>query len=172
MAFVLLDDSISFGMMLFFKIFTAVVIFGLFHGLVFLPVILSIVGPKPYDRRFLSPLDTDPSNTNVDMDYELHVVNTSEGYQLNNIEREHLRHYHVSVQDVFCKEFPPKENGHVFNTIWDIPVDVNAAHANELMQNPSISGSYYEQLSTGSLVEIPYLGPDSPDRLAADPRVV
>ncbi|XP_052274743.1 uncharacterized protein LOC127874452 isoform X2 [Dreissena polymorpha] len=35
-----------------------------------------------------------------------------------------------------------------------------------------ISGSYYEQLSTGSLVEIPYLGPDSPDRLAADPRVV
>ncbi|XP_018575154.1 protein patched homolog 1 isoform X2 [Anoplophora glabripennis] len=32
----------------FFKIFCLVILFGLFHGLVFLPVILSWIGPKPY----------------------------------------------------------------------------------------------------------------------------
>nr|CAH7737017.1 unnamed protein product [Callosobruchus chinensis] len=32
----------------FFKIFFLVIIFGLFHGVVLLPVILSLVGPKPY----------------------------------------------------------------------------------------------------------------------------
>lgn len=33
----------------FFKVFTIVVIFGLFYGTFFLPVILSIFAPKPYD---------------------------------------------------------------------------------------------------------------------------
>ncbi|KAG4072065.1 hypothetical protein HA402_015564 [Bradysia odoriphaga] len=33
----------------FFKIFMLVIIFGLFHGLVFLPVILSTIGPQPYE---------------------------------------------------------------------------------------------------------------------------
>lgn len=32
----------------FFKIFFLVIVFGLFHGIVFLPVILSLVGPKAY----------------------------------------------------------------------------------------------------------------------------
>ena len=31
-----------------FQIFTSVVCFGLFHGLTFLPVVLSLIGPKPY----------------------------------------------------------------------------------------------------------------------------
>lgn len=33
---------------LFFAVFILVVIFGLFHGLCFLPVVLSIIGPSPY----------------------------------------------------------------------------------------------------------------------------
>ena len=32
-----------------FQIFTCVVAFGLFHGLTFLPVVLSLIGPEPYD---------------------------------------------------------------------------------------------------------------------------
>jgi len=28
-----------------------VIIFGLFHGLVLLPVLLSLVGPEPYERQ-------------------------------------------------------------------------------------------------------------------------
>ena len=31
----------------FFKIFFLVVVFGLYHGLVFLPVVLSLIGPSP-----------------------------------------------------------------------------------------------------------------------------
>ncbi|XP_052274727.1 patched domain-containing protein 3-like isoform X2 [Dreissena polymorpha] len=170
LAFLLLFNSISYGFTLFFRIFTSVVIFGLFHGLVFLPVILSIVGPEPYDRRFLSPLDTHPNNINVDMDYELRVTNNRDDKKLNNMEVVPLRPRDVSMLDIFCKEFPRTENGHMCNYSRDIPMDDSDSHANEYIQNPRYSGSYYEQLSTGSLVEIPYLGPDSPDRPTAEPR--
>lgn len=47
LAFILLADSKSHVFSSFFKIFFLVVTFGLFHGLVFLPVILSILGPAP-----------------------------------------------------------------------------------------------------------------------------
>ncbi|XP_034247320.1 protein patched homolog 2-like isoform X2 [Thrips palmi] len=32
----------------FFKVFLLVIVLGLFHGIVFLPVVLSVIGPKPY----------------------------------------------------------------------------------------------------------------------------
>lgn len=44
-AFVLLGFSKAYVFMTFFKLFTSVVLFGLFHGLLFLPVILSLAGP-------------------------------------------------------------------------------------------------------------------------------
>lgn len=34
---------------LFFQIFFLVVMFGLFYGTMFLPVLLSLIGPKPYE---------------------------------------------------------------------------------------------------------------------------
>ncbi|XP_053626283.1 patched domain-containing protein 3-like isoform X3 [Cherax quadricarinatus] len=48
LAFVFLVNSDSHVFITFFKIFFAVVFYGLFHGLVFLPVLLSLVGPPPY----------------------------------------------------------------------------------------------------------------------------
>ncbi|XP_052280398.1 protein patched homolog 3-like isoform X3 [Dreissena polymorpha] len=51
LAFVLLANSRSYGFILFFRVFMTVVIFGLFHGLVYLPVILTWVGPAPYPSR-------------------------------------------------------------------------------------------------------------------------
>ena len=33
----------------YFKVFFCVVAYGLFHGLCYLPVILSVIGPAPYD---------------------------------------------------------------------------------------------------------------------------
>ncbi|XP_011339858.1 NPC intracellular cholesterol transporter 1 isoform X3 [Ooceraea biroi] len=48
-AFVLLGFSQAYVFMTFFKLFTSVVLFGLFHGLLFLPVILSLLGPA--ERR-------------------------------------------------------------------------------------------------------------------------
>ncbi|XP_071117818.1 NPC intracellular cholesterol transporter 1-like isoform X1 [Haliotis cracherodii] len=52
LAFVLLANSSSYGFALFFRVFMTVVIFGLFHGLVYLPVILSWVGPQPYESSY------------------------------------------------------------------------------------------------------------------------
>ncbi|CAG5135683.1 unnamed protein product, partial [Candidula unifasciata] len=48
LAFVLLADSASYGFQMFFKVFVTVVVFGLFHGLAFLPVVLSLIGAEPY----------------------------------------------------------------------------------------------------------------------------
>ncbi|KAL4236787.1 Patched domain-containing protein 3 [Mactra antiquata] len=48
LAFVLLANSKSYGFVMFFRVFMTVVLFGLFHGLVYLPVVLSWVGPSPY----------------------------------------------------------------------------------------------------------------------------
>ena len=50
LAFILLMNSQSYVFMTFFKIFSLVVFFGLFHGMVFLPVILSLIGPSPYEN--------------------------------------------------------------------------------------------------------------------------
>ncbi|XP_071143132.1 patched domain-containing protein 3-like isoform X1 [Mytilus edulis] len=55
LAFVLLAVSKSYVFTTFFKVLFLVVIFGLFHGLVYLPVLLSMVGPGAYfsaDRRY------------------------------------------------------------------------------------------------------------------------
>jgi hypothetical protein len=48
LAFALLAASESYVFLTFFKVFFLVVVFGIFHGMVFLPVILSLLGPAPY----------------------------------------------------------------------------------------------------------------------------
>ena len=54
LAFVLLMTSKSYIFKTFFKIFFLVVLFGLYNGIVFLPVILSMIGPKPYKNETAS----------------------------------------------------------------------------------------------------------------------
>lgn len=49
-----LSDAYTFQT--FFKIFLLVVLFGLFHGVVLLPVILSWIGPKPYYSHTQKPI--------------------------------------------------------------------------------------------------------------------
>ncbi|KAF2904389.1 hypothetical protein ILUMI_01779 [Ignelater luminosus] len=44
----MLGFSQAYTFQIFFRIFSLVVVFGVFHGVVFLPVILSWIGPKPY----------------------------------------------------------------------------------------------------------------------------
>jgi len=48
LAFVLLAASSSYVFKTFFKVFFLVVVFGLFNGLLFLPVALSLIGPSSY----------------------------------------------------------------------------------------------------------------------------
>lgn len=47
------------------QIFVLVIIFGLFHGCVFLPVILSIIGPQPYEICKLSASDALKRKQNI-----------------------------------------------------------------------------------------------------------
>lgn len=47
----LLSMSKAYTFQSFFKIFLLVILFGLFHGLIFLPVILSLIGPKAYKEK-------------------------------------------------------------------------------------------------------------------------
>ncbi|TRY73596.1 hypothetical protein TCAL_03344, partial [Tigriopus californicus] len=49
-ALILLVASDSHVFSSFFRIFLLVVLFGLFHGLIFLPILLSLIGPKPYSH--------------------------------------------------------------------------------------------------------------------------
>lgn len=51
LALVVLASSQAYTYRMFFKIFLLVITYGLFHGTVLLPVILSLIGPKPYDRK-------------------------------------------------------------------------------------------------------------------------
>ena len=51
LAFVLLGSSEAYIFRTFFKLFTCVVVFGLFHGLLFLPTILSLAGPNEMQTK-------------------------------------------------------------------------------------------------------------------------
>lgn len=53
LAFVPLAFSLSFVFWTFFQIFFLVSMFGLFHGLIYLPVALSVYGPSPYTSKTL-----------------------------------------------------------------------------------------------------------------------
>lgn len=47
----LLSMSKAYTFQSFFKIFLLVIVFGLFHGLIFLPVMLSLIGPNAYQKN-------------------------------------------------------------------------------------------------------------------------
>ena len=57
LAVVLLAASDYYPFVVFFKVFLLVVVFGLFHGLVFLPVILALVGPSHMADEHSLPQD-------------------------------------------------------------------------------------------------------------------
>jgi len=42
-----------------------VVVFGLFHGLVFLPVLLSLVGPTPYEHIITSENEAEKAKNEI-----------------------------------------------------------------------------------------------------------
>ena len=52
LAFVILAFSETYVFQTFFKMFGMVVMFGLFNGLIFLPVLLSLIGPESFEPSF------------------------------------------------------------------------------------------------------------------------
>ena len=63
LAVVVLAISKSYVFRVFFKMFFGISVFGLLHGLVFLPVLLSIVGPAPYVRPDSGKVEPEPEPT-------------------------------------------------------------------------------------------------------------
>lgn len=59
LALSVLSNSEAYTYRSFFRIFFLVIVFGLFHGVVLLPVILSVVGPRPYNKVPKEPKETE-----------------------------------------------------------------------------------------------------------------
>jgi len=70
LAFVLLANSQSHVFLTFYKIFFLVVGFGLFHGLVFLPVLLSLIGSDPYPTAHLQQQEVGEAMLNLNKKLE------------------------------------------------------------------------------------------------------
>lgn len=65
LAVALLGFSDAYTYQTFFKVFTIVILFGLFYGTFLLPIILSIFIPKPYDIRGQHEHHTNGTELNV-----------------------------------------------------------------------------------------------------------
>ncbi|XP_014612878.1 PREDICTED: patched domain-containing protein 3-like isoform X1 [Polistes canadensis] len=76
LAFILLASSKAYLFSTFFKLFTAVVAFGLFHGLLFLPIILSLLGPNERKVTNNTPKECDMKEANGY--YTVHLPNKAE----------------------------------------------------------------------------------------------
>ena len=66
LAFLLLVTSETYVIETFFKIFSLMVIFGGFHALFFLPVMLSIIGPEPYTKNKTSHDEPDDLEDSIE----------------------------------------------------------------------------------------------------------
>ena len=73
LAFILLAGSRSHVFSSFFKIFFLVVTFGLFHGLIVLPVLLSFMGPKSTVLMASSDDSANPNSENNDT-FDQHIT--------------------------------------------------------------------------------------------------
>ena len=77
LAVVLLVFSEVYVFVSFFKIFFLVVFFGLYNGLVFLPVLLTLIGPKNKTGHNLPVQEQKPEHDSLKMEHELASLNNS-----------------------------------------------------------------------------------------------
>lgn len=66
----------------FFKIFLLVILYGLFHGLVLLPVILSLIGPQPYNTLLTAPGPSESRTASTSKRQSLDLSPMTEGSTL------------------------------------------------------------------------------------------
>lgn len=62
LAFFMVAWSNSYVFLTFFKMFSMVVLFGLFHGLIYFPVLLSLIGPSSHRKRHEEPINNQSSD--------------------------------------------------------------------------------------------------------------
>ena len=101
LAFAILMVSQSFAFTIFFKVFFLVVVFGLYHGLVFLPVLLSFIGPAPISSSHGIGDYVEEKKENLDMDTMESTASTASiksawsvngGRKKNNDDNEDVRY--------------------------------------------------------------------------------
>lgn len=68
LALVMLYGSQAYMYRSFFRIFFFIILYGLFHGAVFLPVIFSIFGPAPYKKKVKATLSEEKNATVSEME--------------------------------------------------------------------------------------------------------
>ena len=93
---------------------TSVVIFGLFHGLAFLPVILSVVGPPPYDTQsFHTPPPSPTGNGNVN------------GFLVANGNKNNINGEAVALRDLHVAEVGgvTTPNGHLCRSVSEADLE-------------------------------------------------
>ena len=115
LAFILLANSVSHVFHTFFKIFVLVVLFGLFQGLVLLPVILSEVGPT-------SNVVTPEKRPSVQEESRVSVVELQHVSKTDwNMKVEFKKHYLTTIgQGEYCQQYLKKVS---VNDLlgWDSP---------------------------------------------------
>ena len=85
-----------------FQIFTCVVAFGLFHGLTFLPVVLSLIGPEPYDTSVTeSDLKQYTDLTYRNGEISLNDLKKSKGVKMNGDLRKDIPNSNNQINEGF-----------------------------------------------------------------------
>lgn len=108
----LLVFSNSYPTLTFFKVFFCVVFYGLFHGLCYLPVLLSLVGPSPYGSSEASTEES-PSSSKPDDDtdckeaYFNPTLATSTG-NLVNVGAHQQKFSPLSIEDLDATTLVPE----------------------------------------------------------------
>lgn len=91
LAIVLLATSDSYTFKTFFKIFTIVVILGLFYGAVFLPVILSIFNPRPYSSVLIQEKPEETEEVLLEKN-SIKIINGNTKNNCDNSEKTMIEH--------------------------------------------------------------------------------
>ncbi|RMX44017.1 hypothetical protein pdam_00012961 [Pocillopora damicornis] len=104
--------SNSYPTMTFFKVFLCVVFYGLFHGLCYLPVLLSLIGPSPYnsseDDTKHSPSSSKPDDsTDCKGAYTNPTLATSTG-DLLNVGADQQKFSPLSIEDLDATTLVPE----------------------------------------------------------------
>ena len=124
LAFILLATSKSHVFSSFFKIFFLVVTFGLYHGLLFLPVLLSVVGPLPDRRHATVTAVTEPPTAVETPPTELEMLAKGEG-----------------TADPLLQDFQPEKGTSTVESTGTLELDQIKVDANTVIDTQNLSNT-------------------------------
>ncbi|KAJ8305846.1 hypothetical protein KUTeg_016391 [Tegillarca granosa] len=160
LAFILLVGSNSYVFTTFFKVFLLVVVFGLFHGLVYLPTILSWIGPQPYLSAIRQTKHEKADSTNRNrnslhgsdnraMEAELQIRRSSQNIP-DNIDYDNIGHGHpyIPPPDYTPPQSQAKrtELNTKFQKSRKSPISNGEVHISNEQTGPKSEGSFHNDM--------------------------